>query len=245
MLNLSKEDIRTITFAAIVCVVCSVIISGAAASLRSMQTANAETDRRLNVLRAFGVDTVIDGKKLTREQVQKLFDAYIRELVIDAETGEPIKGLSISEVPPADIYVKKSKLAIYKWVENGEIKKVAFPLAGMGLWSTVYSYIALEDDFATIVGATFYGHKETPGLGGEVSSDWFMDQFAGKKVFTENGEPVEFEVVKGEVDSKYPNGNDHAVDGMSGATMTGNGVQAFINDGVERYNVYLKQLRNS
>lgn len=240
-----KEDIATIKFAAIVCLVCSVILSGAAASLRSLQDANIETDRRLNVLRAFGVETVVDGKKLTAENVQGIFDSYITEVVVDAETGDILEGVSMSDVTSTEIYDTKTKLTIYKWVEDDEVVKVAFPLAGMGLWSTVYSYIALENDFATIIGATFYGHKETPGLGGEVSADWFMEQFAGKKVFDEEGNPVNFEVVKGAVDSKYPDGNDHAVDGMSGATMTGNGVQTFINEGMARYNIYLKQLRKS
>lgn len=240
-----KEDLQTVLFGAVVCVVCSLIISGAAAALKSRQDINIETDRRLNVLQAFGVETVVDGKKLNAEEVQSIFDKNIREVIVDAQTGDVLEGVKSSDISPEEIYLTKTKLAVYKWMDGDQIKKLAFPLAGMGLWSTVYSYIALEDDFATIKGATFYGHKETPGLGGECSAPWFMQQFSGKKVFDENGNPLHFEIVKGAVSDKYPDGNDHAVDGISGATMTGNGIQKFINEGMSRYNIYLEKLRQS
>jgi Na+-transporting NADH:ubiquinone oxidoreductase subunit C len=246
-----KEDIQTVGFAATVCVICSLIISAAAFSMKEKQLINIETDRRLNVLQAFGEQTVVDGVKLTTEEVAAIFENSIREVVVDPATGDVLEGIKISDLAPEDIYWDgkednaPSKLAIYQWVEGDKTTKVAFPVAGMGLWSTVYSFMALESDFASLAGATFYGHKETPGLGAECSADWFMEQFTGKKLFKANGEPNTFEVVKGAVKDKYPDGNDHAVDGMSGATMTGNGIQKFINDGSKRYNVYFNKLRKS
>lgn len=246
-----KEDIQTVGFAAIICVVCSLIISAAASSLKELQLINKETDRRLNVLQAFGEQTVVDGVKLTTEEVAAIFEKNIREVVVDPATGEVLEGVPISDLATEEIYWDgkegnaPAKLAIYQWVEGGQATKVAFPVAGMGLWSTIYSFIALESDFATLAGATFYGHKETPGLGAECSVPWFMDQFTGKKLYDAAGNPLTFEVVKGAVKDKYPDGNDHAVDGMSGATMTGNGIQKFINDGSKRYNIYFNKLRKS
>ena len=245
-----KEDITTILFAAIVCVICSLIIATAASTLREKQQINIETDRRLNVLQAFGEKTVVDGKKLNAEEVAAIFEASIKEVVVDAESGNVIDGVSISDLEHVEVYgngkdIPPSKLAIYQWIVDGKTDKIAFPLSGMGLWSTVYSYVALEGDFTTLAGATFYGHKETPGLGAECSAAWFMDQFTGKKLYDEQGQPLKFEVVKGPVEAKYPDGNDHAVDGMSGATMTGNGIQKFINNGSTLYNIYLNKLRDS
>lgn len=246
-----KEDLQTIGFAAIICVVCSLIISAAASSLKDLQVTNRETDRRLNVLQAFGEKTAVDGVKLTTDEVAAIFDQSIREVVVDPATGEIFEGVTISDLAPEDYYwdgkegKSPPKLAVYQWVEGGQATKVAFPVAGMGLWSTIFSYIALEGDFATLAGATFYGHKETPGLGAECSAPWFMDQFTGKRLYDASGTPLTFEVVKGAVKDKYPDGNDHAVDGMSGATMTGNGIQKFINDGSKRYNVYFNKLRKS
>ncbi len=238
-----KTDLWTIVFAAIVCVVCSLIISATSAALNDRQAFNVEIDRKLNVLKAFGVETVQDGRKLSGEEVQSIFDEHIEEIVVDGDTGEVLEGVTSADI--TDLERKTGeKLPLYRWVEDGEVTSYAFPLSGMGLWSTIYSYMALEDDLATIRGVTFYGHAETPGLGGEVSTDWFQQQFEGKKVYGD-GSLKDFEVVKGEVDSKYPQGNDHAVDGISGATMTGNGVQDFINEGLEKYNVYFNKLRTS
>ena len=71
---------------------------------------------------------------------------------------------------------------------------------------------------------------------------WFQDSFTGKKVFAD-GELLPFEVVKGTVDGRYPEGNDHAVDGISGATMTGNGVSTFLNEDLARYEKYFATIR--
>ena len=94
------------------------------------------------------------------------------------------------------------------------------------------------------MGITFYKHGETPGLGGEIATDWFQEQFTNKVVWAD-GELHEFEVVKGAVEGLYPEGNDHAVDGISGATITGKGVATFMNDDLERYEAYFKKIRGA
>ncbi len=81
-------------------------------------------------------------------------------------------------------------------------------------------YLALEPDFETVAGLTFYEHKETPGLGGEVENKTWKAQWDGKKVY--KGEDVELHVVKGAADNEYE------IDGLSGATITSNGVTNMI-----------------
>lgn len=242
---MSKNDLKTILFAGLVCVVCSLLLSTAASTLKERQVTNQENDRKLNVLKAFGVDIFYeDGSKLTSDDIKTYFTDHISEIFLSKETGEVLEGTT--SVPKREIKAKttaqKTILPLYVWKDDGQPTKYAFPISGMGLWSILYGYIALDRDLATVIGVTFYKHGETPGLGGECSSDWFQAQFKGKKVW-ENGDLLQFEVVKGKATDKYPDGNNHAVDGMSGATMTGNGINKFLNRDLKLYDKYFSKKR--
>lgn len=228
-----KGDSFVIIYATIVCLVCSVFLSVAASALKEKQDFNIEIDRKMNVLKAFGVSIRDEnGDRIKPPVVEKYFAENVFELTVDAATGQEVAS-------PADA---RDPLLLYVWKENEEVKKYAFPISGKGLWSTIYGYLALERDLETISGITFYKHGETPGLGAEVEADWFQSNFKGKKV-SSGGERIKFEVVKGKVADKYPDGNNHAVDGISGATITGNGVMKFMNAALDKYEGYFKQQR--
>ncbi len=113
--------------------------------------------------------------------------------------------------------------AVYLVEEKGGIEKVILPVHGLGLWSTLYGFIALDaKDLTTIKGLVFYEHAETPGLGGEVDNPNWKALWNGKQAFDESGR-VRIEVIKGSVNP----GNSEAryqVDGLSGATLTARGV---------------------
>ncbi len=104
--------------------------------------------------------------------------------------------------------------------EDGKVEKYVLPVRGYGLWSMLKGYLALEPDFQTVAGLTFYEQKETPGLGGEVENDTWKADWDGKKVY-EDGE-VKLEVVKGAATNEYE------IDGLSGATITSKGVSNMI-----------------
>jgi len=228
-----KGDSYTIVYAVIICLACSLLLSVAASSLKKLQDYNVEIDRKMNVLKAFGVSIADENnKRIKPEKVEKYFAENVSEITVDATTGQSIEAGASAGNP----------LLLYLWSENGQVSKYAFPISGKGLWSTIYGYLALEKDLATISGITFYKHGETPGLGAEVETDWFQNNFKGKKILV-NGERIKFEVVKGKVSDKYPSGNDHAVDGISGATITGNGVAKFMNAALDKYESYFKLQR--
>ena len=250
---MQKDDTRTIIFAAVVCVIVSLLLATTYAALKDRQAANAENDRRKNVLSAFGEDT----EKITAEQIQETFDAHIDEIFLDAEF-QPIDGLTRENITEFDggkytVDMVDGKdtapYPLYRWFKDKnaaekEIVYYCYPQNGKGLWSTVYSYIALEANCTDIQGATFFGHAETPGLGGECSKDWFQDNFDTKKIgINEDGE-VNFEVVKGKVAARFPGGNDFAVDGMGGATITGDGIERFIQEEYAKYYNYFEQIKN-
>ena len=85
-------------------------------------------------------------------------------------------------------------------------------------------------------GITFYNHGETPGLGAEIEKDWFQNNFLGKKIKDLSGKLVSIEVVKGKSGD-----NIHAVDGISGATITSRGVTDLLKHDLEKYSVYLNK----
>jgi Na+-transporting NADH:ubiquinone oxidoreductase subunit C len=239
---MQKADRQLITFALTICITCSVLLSAVAAGLRARQDMEVALDRKRNVLMALGQPTVDaeTGRKLSSEQLLETW-ALVNEIWVDADTGEIIP---VDQRDPKAAAAKE-QLELYIWEENGEPVKYAFPVSGKGLWSTIYGFLALENDLATIAGITFFKHGETPGLGGEIEKPDFTDQFAGQRLLDEEGEPVTFRVVKGGVEARYPEGNPYAVDGLSGATITGEGVASFITEDFQRYNDFFSTLRSS
>lgn len=116
------------------------------------------------------------------------------------------------------------------------------PLQGKGLWGPIWGYLALGKDFNTVSGATF-GHKgETPGLGAEIAEDVFQQQFSGKQLFDTLGGFTSITVQKGGAD-KYAGGAEHAVDAISGGTMTSNGVTAMLSDCLEYYRPFFQNMK--
>jgi Na+-transporting NADH:ubiquinone oxidoreductase subunit NqrC len=87
--------------------------------------------------------------------VEEYFKNNISEVVLDGASGQPIDGMTSSQVEAKE-FAERAKLPLYVWKENGEVQKYAFPVSGKGLWSTIYGYMALEKDLATIKGVTFY-----------------------------------------------------------------------------------------
>jgi Na+-transporting NADH:ubiquinone oxidoreductase subunit C len=125
--------------------------------------------------------------------------------------------------------------------ENGN-KKYIIPVRGKGLWGQIWGYVAINDDLNTIYGAVFDHAKETPGLGAEINQDWFMNEFKGKKLFDDNGNFISIEVVKGGgADPADP----HAVDAISGGTITSKGLEDMLKDSLAPYVNYFEKLLGS
>ena len=208
-----REDTRTIVFAAVVCVTCSLLLSGTAAGLKSRQDANQAFDVKRNIVKAFGIDI----SALDRPGIEGTFEKHVTE-------------------------DKVGELPIFTWTDEGadQASKYAFPISGKGLWSMLYGYLSLEADLETIAGISFYKHGETPGLGAEIEKPWFLSQFAGKTLY-QDGDAVEFLVAKPDNAEDGPT----EVDGISGATLTGKGVQALIRKDAAAYATYFNSIKGN
>ncbi|AVW95945.1 Na+-translocating NADH-quinone reductase subunit C [Vibrio parahaemolyticus] len=216
--------------------VCSIIVSTAAVGLRDKQKANAVLDKQSKIVEVAGIEA--NGKK-----VPELYAEYIEPRLVDFATGEFVEEAAdgskaanydqrkaakdnatsiklTAEQDKAKI-IRRANTGIVYLVKNGDdVSKVIIPVHGNGLWSMMYAFVAVETDGNTVSGITYYEQGETPGLGGEVENPSWRAQWVGKKLFDENHKPA-IKVVKGGARA----GSEHGVDGLSGATLTGNGVQ--------------------
>ena len=110
------------------------------------------------------------------------------------------------------------------------------PLRGTGLWGPIWGYISLDNDMNTVYGAVFDHKAETPGLGAEINRDFFEKPFNGKRIFDLEGDFVSIAVVKGGAKE-----NDyHGVDGISGGTITSDGVTAMLKERLDKYLPYFE-----
>ncbi|MCJ8314097.1 MAG: Na(+)-translocating NADH-quinone reductase subunit C [Saccharospirillaceae bacterium] len=233
----------TITVAFVVCLVCAVLVSVAAVALRPLQDINKQLDKKKNVLAAADLLGEYTISNAPNNYIETTFDEKIIIKLVDVASGKfdttksPEEVMSYDQKKAAKSAEKldkkidiaqikrQAKLAIVYVVNDvdGNLEKVILPIHGYGLWSTLYGFIALEADLNTVIGLGFYAHAETPGLGGEVDSDAFKDQWPGKKIFDETG-VMRIEVTKGG-QAQNPT---HQVDGLSGATLTTRGVDNLV-----------------
>jgi Na+-transporting NADH:ubiquinone oxidoreductase subunit C len=220
-------------------------------SVKSLQDQNLKADVQKTILRSLNFE---ENLLESNESIEQTFKNYIDAKCVNVE-GEIVE-CNIEEV---DIEKNEETLPIYIRMNNEKIEGIALPIAGKGLWSTIFGYIALNPDTDSVLGIQFYKHGETPGLGGEVEKKWFTDNFVNhpleepngevtyvpKKIRDENGKIISITVIKGGVDySKSNKSAIHQVDGISGATVTADGVSDFLLEDLLRYEKTLDKIRD-
>ncbi len=250
-----------VTFAAAVCVVCALLVSSAAVSLKARQTENETLDKQENVLFAAGLAS--PDEALARDQVTARFEK-VKPVVVELQSGEevadppfdvatydPEKAAEDAELgrPAPSNMSSVQRLPKYTVVyhvldDAGNPTMVVIPIKGYGLWSTLYGFLALDADTTTVRGITYYQHGETPGLGGEVDNLRWKALWIGRKAYDENWEPA-LKVIKGQAGP--PTSDPYQVDGLSGATITSRGVTNMLNFwlGSDGFGPYLEHFREN
>jgi Na+-transporting NADH:ubiquinone oxidoreductase subunit C len=240
------EQMKTIGFAAAVCLVCSLLLSVVYSTLREEQEANKANEIKVKVLSVLGLEVVDQkGRQIkTNEEIVEMFTSQIEGMVLDGN-GKMVEDVSMGTLTSADINERDKETGLKKYyplyVYNDSAtgkKKYAIHMSGMGLWSVVKAYMAMNSDLETISGMVFYDHAETPGLGGEIEKEFFQSQFEGKKMYRE-GELQEFDIIKPGLET-----DDFCISGITAATMTCKGVKAFINKDFKVYSKYFATIRN-
>lgn len=248
--------VKTIGVATLLCLVCSIIVSGAAIALKPQQVANKLLDKKSNILTVAGIN---DASK----SISELFE-QIETRVVDIASGEYTDAVDAakfdqrkaskesefridltSEQDIAQIGGVSKYANVYLVRDaNNQVSKYILPIKGYGLWSTMYGFLALESDATTVSSITFYEHAETPGLGGEIENKKWQASWKGKRIVDSSGQPtlslVKTKVVPG------ASGAEYKIDALAGATLTSNGVTNLIQFwmGKDAFGPYLERIRN-
>lgn len=230
--NRTNSNSYTFIFAIIMVVVVGVVLAFAATSLQPRQYENMRQEKMQNILATVGVET-------DRAGAQELFDQYVKEqLVLDnqGQEKENVKAFDVELAKELKKPAEEQNFPLYVADVEGKTYYI-IPLRGSGLWNAIFGYIALKDDVNTVKGAIFDHIGETPGLGAEITQEWFRHRFDDEKIFDDNGELVGVSVVKGYASTSK---DDNKVDAISGATITGDGVSDMISERLGHYLPYFK-----
>jgi len=249
--------VKTIGVATLLCLVCSVIVSGSATVLRPKQVANKLLDKKSNILTVAGITDSSKSISELFEQVEtRVVDIASGQYTdaVDAATFDQRKASKEAEYR-VDLTREQDKAQIgglskYANVylvrdDAKNVSKIILPIKGYGLWSTMYGFIALESDATTVSSITFYEHAETPGLGGEIENKKWQASWKGKRITDASGKPV-IQLVKTKVVPGTP-GSEHKIDALAGATLTSNGVTNLIQfwTGKDAFGPFLERIRNN
>ncbi|SCY25956.1 Na+-transporting NADH:ubiquinone oxidoreductase subunit C [Nonlabens sp. Hel1_33_55] len=229
-----NSNAYTFIFAIIMVAVVASALAFAATNLQPAQAENVKQEKMQNILATVGIET-------TRDSAEALFSKYIVDQVaLDAEGQErtDVDAFTVDLKKELKRPVEEQAYPLYVADVEGA-KYYIVPLRGKGLWDAIWGYVALKDDVNTIKGAVFDHKGETPGLGAEITQNWFKQRFDDEKIMDESGNFIGVSVAKG-----YQGGDnkdDNAVDAIAGATITGDGVTDMISERLQRYLPYFKE----
>lgn len=251
-----KKDtvVGTMIFTITLCLLCSFMITGTAGVLKERKLAKKRDELQRYVLMAADID-LGQGNAF-----RDIFAKSVTPLLINVDTGNVDSDANVldfdermaainpetSSTPKKDIAKIKTRandVRVFKvFNDSGALTSVVVPFYGKGLWSMIYGYVAVEPDFNTIKGLVVYEHGETPGIGDFVTDPQWLSLWKGKQLFDADGK-FAIRLVKGGAKE----GDVHGVDAVSGATMTGRGVQRAMEFwfGVEGFQPFFNQLKAS
>ncbi len=220
------------------------ILSVASMLLKPLQERNVEIAKKLDILRSVGKAADAGSAPSKNVYVESEYEKYIRESYVINSSGQRIEGIdafSVNLKEEINKPLEQRRLPVYIAQHDDGSLNYIIPLLGRGLWGPIRGYIALNEDFNTIFGAIFDHDKETPGLGAEINTSQFQDQFRGKQIFNDAGEFVSIKVQK----AGLPPFGNSSVDGISGGTITSVGVDLMLKDILGVYKTYFKSQKKS
>jgi Na+-transporting NADH:ubiquinone oxidoreductase subunit C len=230
-------------FSTVMVMLVATLLSFVAEQLKPFQEKNVEIEKKLDILRSVGIARDIDEVEDKNTYVEEAFDKNIKESFAVDGAGA-LKG----DVDAFRVNLKvelakgpeEQSLPVYVHLDEGGKEIYIVPMLGKGLWGPIWGYISLEEDMSTIYGAIFAHAKETPGLGAEINTEWYQAQYEGKKLFDDAGKFTSVMVVKGGADPSDP----HAVDAISGGTITSVALQEMMEECLGNYETFFKSKSN-
>ena len=234
-----QSNLYIIIYAGVLTIVCGGLLALASEGLKEKQQFNIDMEAKKNILST--VITLKDG-----EDINALYAKKVKPFVVDFQ-GNVVPGMRPKDVNLGAEYKKppaERLLPVFEFKNENDSTKIDYVVLsvyGYGLWNNIWGFVALESDLNTIKGVKFQHAGETPGLGARIESDQdVQDRYTGKQIY-EDEKLVSVVMMKGE-GSDY-SGKPHQVDGMSGATLTGKGVNNMLKDYLASYENYIKKTK--
>jgi len=225
MKNFSNTYIFTFSF--IMVVVVALLLSMAAMQLKPFQDKNVEIEKKQNILASIRI------KSSVTDAVEK-YAKYITDSYVINNQGikqESVDAFTIDLKAELGKPAANRLLPVFVGTLDNQTKAYVMPLRGKGLWGPIWGYISLQPDMNTVYGTVFDHQGETPGLGAEISTEWFQKPFFGKTIFKDSTEFVSIKVLKGGARKDDP----HAVDAISGGTITSKSLEAMLDSCLVQY----------
>lgn len=222
----TQSNLYTVVYAALLVIFVAAALAFTNQALKETQKKNEEIDKKIQILRCVNVQS-------TAKDVEAKYDELVKETFLVNRDGSKAEGDAF-KTDVAKAYATGEALPVYVTEIDGATKYI-IAMRGAGLWGPLWGYMALNEDKNTVFGADFSHAGETPGLGAEISLPPFGRQFVGKEIF-KNGEFKSIAIVK---PGKTAEGQDY-VDGISGGTITSQGVHKMIYDSLNNYVEFLK-----
>lgn len=231
-------------YSAVLVIVAAVILAVAAVGLKPFQEKNIRVEKKQQLLSSVNISS-------NSKNAEELYNKYFtKEYAINIKgdiVSSYINGKLNGKIRPFDIMIKdqfekikkgdmSACLPVYECEKDGQ-KYYVIPMIGNGLWGGIWGNVALKDDMKTIVGVNFDHKSETPGLGAEITTSKFQNQFKGKTIFEGNN----FTSVT--VEKRADMNNPHKVDALSGATLTSKGVSNMIDKCLRFYIPYFNSMK--
>lgn len=215
------SNVYTIVYASVMVIIVAFLLAFVSSVLKPAQEANVENDTKGQIFTSLNIDIKADGFNVAKE-----FE-NVQDMLWNGTELVPYDGKFLSSYGSA---IKAGELHVFVAEVDGETKYV-LPVTGRGLWGGLWGYIALNADKKTVFGTYFYHTSETAGLGARIGERWFQEQFNGKPLFAgDDTENIALSVVKAGASKA-----ETEIDGVTGATLTSDGVSAMVKDGLTAY----------
>jgi Na+-transporting NADH:ubiquinone oxidoreductase subunit C len=228
----TNSNSYTFIYASVMVVLVAAALAFTNGALKEKQGKNVEVDKMQQILRSLKIEADYNQTDaLYKETVTKAYLVNSKGQVVNTSTSVAFNTDVAKEVAKP---MEKRSLPVYEAVIKGEVKYI-LPVYGAGLWGPIWGYVALNSDKNTVYAASFSHQGETPGLGAEISTNKFQMQFEGKHLMRDSVF-VSVAVVK---PGKHAEGMDQ-VDGISGGTITSQGVHKMLMDCLGAYESFLK-----
>ena len=220
------------------------LLSSLSVLLKDDQKKAVELDTKKAILKSvMDISPEDNIETLYGQRIVSFVVNYKGDVVEKDASGDPIVAENVNMAKEYKKSKEEKLFPVFKFVDasnKNQVDAYILPMFGNGLWNNIWGYLALEKDLNTIKGVVFDHTGETPGLGARITEESVQDRYTNKLIFDQQGKLVSVNMLKGEGNSAATLG-EHKVDGMSGATLTGKGVNEMFYTYLSYYLPYIKK----